>query len=93
MLAVAVQSAAVSLLIIIIIVAGVIECVTGLNQIRLLTLQDEIHRVLRDCPNLVSSVDPLFDNEGIFGKPFLGLETKHHQMQFYREYFHYVICH
>ena len=60
--------------------AGVIEGVTGLNQIRLLTLQDEIHRVLRDCPNLVSSVDPLFDNEGIFGKPFLGLETKHHQM-------------
>ena len=79
---------------------AIVEGVTSLNQSHLSALHAEVHSMLLAAGVSSSSVpglDMLFDSEGPFGRPFLGLETQHQQLNFYRTHFQlnvsvHVIC-
>ena len=72
---------------------GVVEGVTSLNQIRLSALHSEVCKAL-NAAGLSSSVpglDEIFNCDGPFGRPFLGLETQHQQQSFYKEHFQFIV--
>lgn len=75
-------------------IQGIVECVTGITQTRLNILQTELHNVLAACGVTASSIprlDDLFDQDGVFGRPFLGMETQHQQHKYYTTHFEFVV--
>lgn len=73
---------------------GVVEGVTGITQARLSILQTEVHKVLSASGISASSIpglDDLFDQDGVFGRPFLGMETQHQQHKYYTTHFQFVV--
>ena len=67
---------------------GVVQGVTSLVQSRMDLLHIHIRDQLTSAGIPMSTVDslsPTFDEEGIFARPFHGLETQHQQLTFYRE--------
>ena len=73
---------------------GVIEGVTALSQSRLSALHDEVCSVLSAAgisPSSVTGLAELFDADGPFGRPFLGLETQHQQLRFYKTHFQLIV--
>ena len=75
---------------------GVIEGVTNLTQTRLSALHTEVCGALRAAgiePSTVPGLEEVFDSEGSFGRPFLGLETQHQQLSFYKKHFNFVVSH
>ena len=75
---------------------GVIEGVTNLTQTWLSTLHAGVCGILRAAgiePPTVPGLEEHFDSEGSFGRPFLGLETQHQQLSFYKKHFNFVVSH
>ena len=75
---------------------GVIDGVTGLTQGRLSTLHSRIQSILAAAPSgipasITDDICRLFDENGEFFRPFLGLETEHQQSRFYRTHFNFVV--
>lgn len=65
---------------------GCIEGVTSLTQIRLAALHEEVCKILQSngvSQSVISNLSHLFDENGEFGRPFVGLETQHQQMQYF----------
>lgn len=72
---------------------GVVEGVTTLCQGRLSAMHSAVSKVLTNAgisPSTISGLDDIFDPEGEFGRPFLGLETLHQQVKFYKTHFRFV---
>lgn len=73
---------------------GVVQGVTSLVQSRMDLLQVHIRDQLTSAGIPMSTIDTLshtFDEEGIFARPFHGLETQHQQITFYRENFSFIV--
>ena len=73
---------------------GVIEGVTNLMQSQLDALYSQVHQQLSQTSVSQAAIDglqPLFSGEGIFGRPFQGLETQYQQLKFYRQHFNLVV--
>ena len=73
---------------------GVIEGATSLTQCRLDALRSKITSTLLDegvSSAVISKLDAYMSEDGEFGRPFLGLETQHQQMKFYRCNFNFVV--
>lgn len=73
---------------------GVIEGATSLTQCRLDALRSQITSTLLDegvSSAIISKLDACLSEDGEFGRPFLGLETQHQQMKFYRCNFNFVV--
>ena len=71
----------------------VIEGVTGLFQEQLSSLHSQIRSKLEEAgvdTATISGLSELFDQENV-KHPFLGLETQHQQMKFYKENFTFVV--
>lgn len=39
----------------------------------------------------LSSIERLFDDSGVFGRPFLGLETQYQQVKYYSNHFGLIV--
>ena len=75
---------------------GVIEGVTVLNQTRLSLLYQEVSRILEAdgvAHTSIENLAPLFDESGIFGRPFMGLETQYQQDKYYSTNFGLIVSH
>jgi hypothetical protein len=73
---------------------GVIEGVTTLMQSQLDALYTQVHQQLLQSGVSQTTIDelqPLFSGDGIFGRPFQGLETHYQQLKFYRQHFNLVV--
>ena len=73
---------------------SVIEGITSLNRIRLSAMHADVSRLLREADLSASSIpglNELFNSEGPYGSPFLGLETQHQQLCFYKTHFQFVV--
>lgn len=73
---------------------GVIEGVTALNQARLNIMHSAINQVLMEAgisPPSVPGLKEIFDPNGEFGRPFLGLETQYQQLKFYKTHYQFVV--
>ena len=73
---------------------GVVQGVTSLVQSRMDLLYDHIRDQLTSAGVPMSTIDslaPTFDEDGIFSRPFHGLETQHQQLTFYRENFSFIV--
>lgn len=73
---------------------GVIEGVTNLMQSQLDTLHSQVHQQLLQSgvsQAVVDGLQPFFSGDGIFGRPFQGLETQYQQLKFYRQHFNLVV--
>ena len=73
----------------------VIEGVTGLNQARLDIMYSAVSRVLTEAgisPASLPGLSDIFDPNGEFGRPFLGLETQYQQLKFYKTHYQFVVC-
>ncbi len=67
---------------------------TSLTQTRLSALHSGVCSALQAAgitPSSVPGLEDLFENEGPFGRPFLGLETQHQQLSFYKQHFNFVV--
>lgn len=74
-------------------IQGVVDGVTTLCQTRLYTLHNEVCKVYKNIgipPPL--ELENLLDVDGIFGRPFHGLETRYKQEKYYRNHFKIVVC-
>ena len=73
----------------------VIDGVTRLHKSRLGALRGEVCRVLTEAgvsnPSWVPGFEALFDLEGPFGWPFIGQETQHQQLCFYKTHFQLIV--
>ncbi len=75
-------------------IQGIVEGVTGITQTRLSILQTEVNNVLEASgvsASSISGLDDLFDQDGVFGRPFLGMETQHQQHKYYTTHFQFVV--
>ena len=73
---------------------GVIEGVTTLSQARLSLMYREVNRIMKAdgvAQSTLTSIKHLFDDTGVFGHPFLGLETQHQQMKYYSNHFGLIV--
>ncbi len=73
---------------------SVIEGVTSLTQIRLTVLHGDVCSKLQAAgisPSSIPGLDELFDIERPFGRPFMGLETQHQQLAFYKAHFGLIV--
>ena len=70
----------------------VIEGVTTLFQGHIQGLHDQITKFLVEAgvSDCISGLDDIFSQERI-QQPFLGLETKHTQLKFYRNHFNFIV--
>lgn len=69
----------------------IIDGVTSLNQTLLGLLEREVHHCIRNTGISVNSIPNLVNSEGHFGRPFVGLETQHLQLSFYKKHFKIVV--
>ena len=73
------------------------ECIEGetsLSQSRLGLLRREVCHTLKDngvSEAALSSLDHLFDEAGVFARPFFGLETQHQQIRYYSSHFDLIV--
>lgn len=75
---------------------AIIDGITRLNQSRMGLLEREIHRSITDAglsPSSIPGLENIFNCEGYFGRPFIGLETQHHQLSFYKKNFNFIVRH
>ena len=73
---------------------GVIDGATALVQCRQDVLRSQIMSILstEDVPSSVTSrLTECLSDDGMFGRPFLGLETHHQQINYYRTNFHLIV--
>ncbi len=74
---------------------GVVEGITSLTQTRLDALHTQVCGALSAAgitPSTVPGLEEAFDQDGAFGRPFIGFETQHQQLKFYRSHFPLVVC-
>lgn len=74
---------------------GVIESMTGLVQCRLSELHSQIRQELLSngvSLDVISPLEQLFTDNGAITNPFIGLETRNQQMNFYRTHFNLIVC-
>lgn len=75
-------------------VQGIVEGITDLSQFRLDILRQEIYHVLAAAgvsPSSIPGLEKIFDSQGPFGRPFIGLETEYQQVSFYKRNFKSVV--
>ena len=75
---------------------AIIEDVTVLFQSYLCCIFDAVNKQLQsfnDCDAIVTSLSPLFDPDGVYGRPFKGLETEHLQLKFFKNFFAMIVGH
>lgn len=73
---------------------GCIEGVTTLSQIRLNAQRQEVYKVLNAdgvSQATIDKLDTTFDENGKFGRPFIGLETPHQQLNYYSRNFNFIV--
>lgn len=73
---------------------GMIEHVTDLFQAYLCDLHNNVKQHLENSgvdESSITSLDPLFDSDGYYGRPFKGLETEYRQLKYFKENFHMVV--
>ena len=74
-------------------VQKVIEGVTTLFQSHLSTLRDQVFRKLAEAgieTNAIPGLGDLFELKE-HSHPFLGLETKHQQLSFFRKHLNFIV--
>lgn len=73
---------------------GVIESTTSLVQCRLSELYSQVRDKLLFADvssDIVSQLELLFTDNGAISRPFMGLETEHQQIIFYRTHFNLIV--
>lgn len=72
---------------------SIIEDVTNFFQVYLSHIHDAIRQRLKGDvdDDILSSLSPIFDPDGGYGKPFKGLETEYLQLKFFRRKFSMIV--
>ena len=73
---------------------SIIEHVTDLFQIYLSDLHNVTKAQLRNSQvsdEIILSLDPVFDVDGQYGRPFKGLESEYRQLKYFKEKFAMVV--